>query len=435
MRVLAYYFPRPVFFVKPEPDKSFCDEKAIREVLNQPAGFTDEETPSNEKFETCQKNPKSQSLHLDHPQLFNEDPVEGEGLELQEQLFYCEEYSSEILGPKVRMEDSISNEELPPPENPEEKVEELNPCLIEQPHKAKKSCTNGDQLMKVSRQCNAALQLVETGKGKPDEEGDDDFTLGRENLEMTAIEYDSILLNVRDLFIGSEEAVEDLRNNQLSLKAKESITLDDKRKHVEIKIIKEENFPEGNKTENVFVTLRVEEWRGSIYNKKKLKTKKILSDNPEWNQVIAFDVENIDDCLITLKVKKSENLGMKTSTIGLSKLFLSDFDNSTRLPMLNDTRNQVGKALRLEIKLEDVPKKIASRAEIEKNERKMNAKMILCERHGITPYASFGSNQTLSPIVKPKSAGLSQKINKFLTRHGFSLLKNHYIMNSITNNH
>jgi hypothetical protein len=78
------------------------------------------------------------------------------------------------------------------------------------------------------------------------------------------------------------------------------------------------NFPEDKETEpRYYVTIgfhmRVEEWRGEIcYQKNKLKSKTIRASQPEWNKDFTIKTQNAESCLMTLKVKESSELGLKT---------------------------------------------------------------------------------------------------------------------------
>ena len=74
---------------------------------------------------------------------------------------------------------------------------------------------------------------------------------------------------------------------------------------------------------------------------------------------------------------------------------------------------------KVEMKTEDIVKNLTPE-KIKKNQRKLEAKLILCQRFGISPYASFGSSEVLSPILKPKP---TVKDN-FLSRHGFLIYQN-----------
>jgi Ca2+-dependent lipid-binding protein len=59
--------------------------------------------------------------------------------------------------------------------------------------------------------------------------------------------------------------------------------------------------------------MRVEEWRGEKCDQKmKYKSKTMRASQPEWNKNFTIKTQNPESCLMTLKVKKSSELGLNT---------------------------------------------------------------------------------------------------------------------------
>jgi len=155
-------------------------------------------------------------------------------------------------------------------------------------------------------------------------------------------------------------------------------------KHVEIRVLRGVNFPEAKDSHKYYLSMRVEEWCCQICDQdQKVKSKTIRGSQPGWNKDFTIKTQNPEGCLMTLKVKKSSRLGLKTSTVGFVKLYVSSlYDGLTELQLYDKDYNPVGDAcLEVETKIKDLPEVIPSPAEVKREQRKMKGKMLLCQRH------------------------------------------------------
>ncbi len=125
-------------------------------------------------------------------------------------------------------------------------------------------------------------------------------------------------------------------------------------KNFQIKVVRGENLPEAK--DNYYVSVRVDVWLGMIHvHSKKHKTKTIRSSQPQWNKDLTSTItEHPEKWMLTIKLKKSSILGLKTSTVGFVKLDLCSLENGlNKLQLYDESHNPVGKAcLELDIKIE-----------------------------------------------------------------------------------
>jgi hypothetical protein len=154
-------------------------------------------------------------------------------------------------------------------------------------------------------------------------------------------------------------------------------------RHVEIIIRRPVNFPEADK---FYISMRVEEWRNEICDQvKKAKSNKFLGSAYEVNQKFIIDTRNPEKCFLTLKVKKTSKLGLKTSTVGQIKMTVSDLmDIISRkhshliwLPVNDESGNPVGEALlEMDIKIDGLPDDTPNPAEVKRQRNIKKAKKI-----------------------------------------------------------
>ncbi len=200
-----------------------------------------------------------------------------------------------------------------------------------------------------------------------DEDEGDNWVLVPKNSEVTNEEMDNISPDAQDLLTENRHPIE----------------IDNTPKHIEIRVLKGVNFPGAKETDQYYLSMRVEEWRCQICDQdQKVKSKTVRGSQPGWNKDFTIKTQNPEGCLMTLKVKKSSRLGLKTSTVGFVKLYVSSlFDGLTELQLYGEDYNPVGDAfLEVETKIEDLPKVIPSPAEDKRKQRKMKAKMIFSQR-------------------------------------------------------
>ncbi len=122
-------------------------------------------------------------------------------------------------------------------------------------------------------------------------------------------------------------------------------------KHFQIRVVRGGNLPEAKDSEKYYVSVstRVQEWCGKIReqeNKKVSKTKPIRGSQPEWNKDFTIKTQNPEECLITIKLKKSSKLGLKTSTVGSCVIYVSDIkvNQVNKLQLFKQIFNPLGNA-------------------------------------------------------------------------------------------
>jgi hypothetical protein len=117
-------------------------------------------------------------------------------------------------------------------------------------------------------------------------------------------------------------------------------------KHFKIRFKRGVNLPKAKDYDKYYVSMRVEQCRGmNRVQDNKIKTKTIRGSQPEWNKDFTIKTHNPEECRMTIKVKKSSILGLKTSTVGFVKLDLSSLDDGiNKLQLYDKSYNPVGKA-------------------------------------------------------------------------------------------
>ncbi|XP_046649303.1 uncharacterized protein LOC124340741 [Daphnia pulicaria] len=124
-------------------------------------------------------------------------------------------------------------------------------------------------------------------------------------------------------------------------------------KHFKIRFLRGDNLPKAKDSDQYYVSMRVEQCRSmNRVQDNKIKTKTIRGSQPEWNKDFTIKTHNPEECRMTIKVKKSSILGLKTSTVGFVKLDLSSLDDGlNKLQLYDKSYNPVGKAC-LEVEIE-----------------------------------------------------------------------------------
>jgi hypothetical protein len=190
-------------------------------------------------------------------------------------------------------------------------------------------------------------------------------------------------------------------------------------KLIEIKVVGGGNFPEAKDSDKYYVSMRIEErCDEKCDQKKKCKSKTIRASQPEWNQDFSIYTLNPESCEITIKVKKSSIFGLNKSTVGFVKLYVSSLDDNVTEMQLNDeSNNPVGEAcLKVNTKISDLPKVVASPAEVKRQERKLKTRKI---RHGRKPNAAMKSPEIPEKPNKPKPVSRSRKMKEYLVKNKF----------------
>jgi hypothetical protein len=123
-------------------------------------------------------------------------------------------------------------------------------------------------------------------------------------------------------------------------------------KHFNVRVLRG-YLPEAKDSDKYYlsVSTRVQEWGGKIReqdknNKKVSKTKTIRSSQPEWNKYFTIKTLNPEACLITIKLKKSSKLGLKTSTVGSVRIYVSALEENQvyKLQLFKNNFYPIGKA-------------------------------------------------------------------------------------------
>jgi hypothetical protein len=147
---------------------------------------------------------------------------------------------------------------------------------------------------------------------------------------------------------------------------------------------------------------------------RKSNPKKFRGSAFEVNQNLVIDSRNTESCLMTLKVKKSSKLGLKTSTVGLIKMTVSDLmhiisrnkhSNLIWLRLYDESRNPVGTVgialLGMELKIDGLPEDIPNPAEVKR------------QRH-IKEAKKNPAVENLIPDVPKPTINLKRKLDEFL---------------------
>jgi hypothetical protein len=123
-------------------------------------------------------------------------------------------------------------------------------------------------------------------------------------------------------------------------------------KHFNVRVLRG-YLPEAKDSDKYYlsVSTRVQKWDGKIReqdknNKKVSKTKTIRGSQSEWNQDFPIKTLNPEACLITIKLKKSSKLGLKTSTVGSVVFYVSalEVNQVYKLQLYDKSYNPGGKA-------------------------------------------------------------------------------------------
>jgi hypothetical protein len=123
-------------------------------------------------------------------------------------------------------------------------------------------------------------------------------------------------------------------------------------KHFNVRVLRG-YLPEAKDSDKYYlsVSTRVQEWGGKIReqdknNKKVSKTKTIRSSQPEWNKYFPIKTLNPEACLITIKLKKSSKLGLKTSAVGSVRIYVSALEENQvyKLQLFKNNFYPIGKA-------------------------------------------------------------------------------------------
>jgi hypothetical protein len=123
-------------------------------------------------------------------------------------------------------------------------------------------------------------------------------------------------------------------------------------REIQIRVIGGVNLPEAK--ENYYVSMQVDVWYGMIhFQSRNFKTKTIRGSQPQWNkQYTSTITEHPEKWMLTMKLKKSSILGLKTSTVGFVKLDMCSLENGlNKMQLYDETHNSVGKAC-LEVEIE-----------------------------------------------------------------------------------
>jgi hypothetical protein len=206
-----------------------------------------------------------------------------------------------------------------------------------------------------------------------------------------------------DLLTGNENPIEVVNTPKL----------------IEIKVVGGGNFPEAKDSDKYYVSMRIEErCDEKCDQKKKCKSKTIRASQPEWNQDFSIYTLNPESCEITIKVKKSSIFGLNKSTVGFVKLYVSSLDDGlNELKLTDEFYNPVGEAcLKVNTKISDLPKVVASPAEVKRQERKLKTRKI---RHGRKPNAAMKSPEIPEKPNKPKPVSRSRKMKEYLVKNKF----------------
>ncbi|EFX82224.1 hypothetical protein DAPPUDRAFT_101700 [Daphnia pulex] len=118
-------------------------------------------------------------------------------------------------------------------------------------------------------------------------------------------------------------------------------------KDFKIRVQRGVNLPEAKDSDQYYVSMRVQEGRGTIrqQDKKVGKSKTIRGSQPEWNKDFTIKTTNPEECQMTIKVKKSSKFCLKKSTVGFVKLDVSSLsDGLNKLQLYDESHNPVGKA-------------------------------------------------------------------------------------------
>ena len=162
-------------------------------------------------------------------------------------------------------------------------------------------------------------------------------------------------------------------------------------KRITLKMMESASIPK-----KCFVILRA---KGKNSHGIKFQTKTISTRNSDWNQPFSFSVDNTENGVISVKIKKISLFGvLMSSTIGFSHTFLSDLTNGTTHYLLPD--------LKAEVEIVDVENQ-PDLAKMKRDQRKSKAKLILREisQHGIDPLHTI----TFGPQIKFGALGPNKK--------------------------
>jgi hypothetical protein len=114
-------------------------------------------------------------------------------------------------------------------------------------------------------------------------------------------------------------------------------------KHFNVKVVRGVDFPKAKDSDKYYISMRVEQWHSLMSRDlvRKIKTKTIRGSQPEWNEDFTIKTRNPEECRMSIKVKKSSKLGLKT--VGFVKVDLSSLDDGlNKLQLYDKFYNRVG---------------------------------------------------------------------------------------------
>jgi hypothetical protein len=356
---------------RPPTERDIVDEVSALSKMMVP----DEETIVPEESERVEEQPAADEAQststADGNQLTDENSVNRQSPLLTEEEIDDEPIGlSKLMTPDEQMEEN-QEEEKEGKEEEEKKEEEIE----------KEKDEGGEEEVKEEEEKEEEKENEggEGGEGDEEEEEDEDLPTGNEN----------------------------------------PIEVVNTPKRVEMKVVRGANFPEAKDSDKYYVSMRIEErCDEKCDQKKKCKSKTIRASQPEWNQDFSIYTQNPESCEITIKVKKSSIFGLNKSTVGFVKLYVSSLDDNVTEMQLNDeSNNPVGEAcLKVNTKISDLPKVVASPAEVKRQERKLKTRKM---RHGSKPNAAMKSPEIPEKPIKPKPVKGWRKVKEYLVKNRF----------------
>jgi hypothetical protein len=129
-------------------------------------------------------------------------------------------------------------------------------------------------------------------------------------------------------------------------------------KDFKIRVLRVVNLPEAK---DYYIAMRVQERHGTIHEQdnKVGKSKTIRGSQPEWKKDFIIKTPNSEECLMTIKLKKSSKMGLKTSTVGSVVIHASELkvNQVNRLQLYKTSCNPLGKTC-LEVEIKYLPEVI-----------------------------------------------------------------------------
>jgi hypothetical protein len=375
------------------------------EIVSKPKETPAERPPSNEQFETDEKRPKPESLTEnlqktidDTGNVTNKDPVLGETepLEIAGETIIPKDSEQVEEQPLKTQSKSKHNQFRHKPEEPQvlpqipEKSQLLNDRATDEKQEPSPEIVSKPKDTPEAEEPASKEHELETDEKKPEPESlaeiiddtgyktNEDPVVESKLLEIaeeTIIPEESEQVEEQppkaqsqstdNKFLHKPEDPQVLPSNseKSQLPQKLNGAMDEKPekpqplpvceeekqkplKHFQIRIVRGVNLPKAKESDKYHVSMRVEQWRGMNRDQdNKIKTKIIRGSQPEWNKEFTIKTQNPEDCRMTVKVKKSSILGLKTSTVGFVKLDLSSLDDGlNKLQLYDKSHNRVGDA-------------------------------------------------------------------------------------------